>query len=742
MTNSCEGFMDRRHFLKLTGGSAAAMLLSEGCLSVAAGEAAPPGARPRPNLLWISCEDTGCELGCYGDAYARTPYLDELASQGVRYTNAFANAGVCAPARSCIITGMYPTTIGTHQMRCKGVPPVYVKAFSEYLRAAGYYCTNNQKTDYQFDSPPSAWDECHGEAHYANRGPGQPFFAVFNITISHESKIRDREKWMMDRLARIKRHDPAKAPVPPYHPDTPVARRDWAQYYDIVTLMDTEAGEILKKLEKDGLAEDTIIWFWGDHGAGMPRSKRWVYDSGIHVPLIIRVPEKYQKLVMPDNPAGPKPGGTCEQLVSFVDFAPTMLSLADVKIPEYMQGKAFLGEQKNEARQYIFAHRDRMDERYDIIRAVRDKRYKYIRNYMPYVTRGQYIEYMDQMPTMGEMRRLYAAGELKGAQLQYFEPTKPIEELYDISRDPHEVNNLADDPHYSDVLQRMRRTHDDWMKETGDVGLIPEPEFDEMKRPGGKWEKTDKPVFMSTPGKKGHITIACATAGASLLYRTEGSKQWKLYTNPVKLETPDKIEAKACRIGFEDSDVASFKSGDAFGTPAEKELRPHWRETLANSDLLERLWEIKQLDYSFGYAQDRKGKAAKRQYLRSLDEKNASARYWAVVGLHWRSGTAEEIERAKTAIGRLLDDRSPAVRVAAAEALCNWGQQNKALPVLVELLRDRSGSVRLLAANALGAIGEKAKPASADIKSSLDDSNGDVVKVTRRTLELLKARSE
>ena len=234
-------------------------------------------------------------------------------------------------------------------MRCKGVPPAYVKCFSEYLRAAGYYCTNNVKTDYQFDPPLTAWDQNSRKAHWRNRAEGQPFFAVFNFTVTHESQIRNKSEKFQERLATLEpheKHDPDKAALPPYYPDTPVVRKDWAQYYDIITLMDKRFADILKQLEEDGLADDTIVWFWGDHGRGLPRAKRWIYDSGIRIPLIIRIPEKFRKLAMQGNHRAAGPGGVNDGLIAFIDFAPAMLSLAGVKIPDYIQGRAFLGRQK------------------------------------------------------------------------------------------------------------------------------------------------------------------------------------------------------------------------------------------------------------------------------------------------------------------------------------------------------------------------------------------------------------
>ena len=369
MTNPIVSQSSRRQFIRATGLAAAGGVFAK-----------PPawaqGAK-RPNILWISCEDTSPDLGCYGDEYATTPNLDRFATEGARYTRCFSISGVCAPSRSSIITGMYQTTIGTMHMRTRAVPSPEVKCFTEYLRAAGYYCTNNSKTDYQFEPPFTAWDESSTKAHWRNRAKDQPFFAVMNLTVSHESSIRmpeSRRRRGGDRVPPEMRHDPGKAKVPPYYPDTPVTRRDWATYYDTVTAMDMQVADILKELEDDGLADDTIVFFWGDHGRGLPRAKRWIYDSGIHVPLIVRWPGRIE------------PGSVVEDLVSFVDFGPPVLSLAAVDVPSHMQGQPFLGDQKAAPREYIYASRDRMDEAYDLIRAVRDKRYKYIRNYMPEVT--------------------------------------------------------------------------------------------------------------------------------------------------------------------------------------------------------------------------------------------------------------------------------------------------------------------------------------------------------------------
>lgn len=431
----------------------------------------------RPNILWISCEDTSPCLGCYGDPNAITPTLDRLAAEGVRYTNAYAVAGVCAPSRSGIITGMYPTTLGTHHMRCEAKLPEHVKCFPEYLREAGYYCTNNVKTDYNFPPPASAWDESSQSAHWRNRPHGRPFFAVFNITTTHESRIRAGDQEYARLTARLKpaeRRDPARMRIPPFHPDTPAVRRDWARFYELVTAMDYQAAGLLAELEKDGLADDTIVFFWGDHGTGLPRAKRWLYDSGTGVPLIVRIPEKFRGGQV-------RPGSVNHELVSLIDLAPTVLNLAGVTIPEHMQGRAFLGPNLTPPREYIYGSRDRMDERYDIIRSVRDRRYRYIRNYEPYKPYYQYMNTPEGGPTMQELRRLHKLGHLPPAAAQFMAGRKPPEELYDLEADPHEVRNLAGSPRRRHVLERMRAAHRKWALETRDLGLLPEPDIAERE---------------------------------------------------------------------------------------------------------------------------------------------------------------------------------------------------------------------------------------------------------------------
>lgn len=422
----------------------------------------PPALRP--NILWITSEDNGPELGCYGDEFAISPNIDALAAKGMIYNHCWSNAPVCAPARTTIISGLFPTSLGGQHMRSQVKLPPIAKLYPQYFRELGYYCTNCSKEDYNVYKPEDLWDDSSRKAHWRNRNPGQPFFAVFNFTISHESKLRTRPHNAV--------HDANKVKVPPYHPDTPEVRQDWAQYYDRVTEMDLEVGRILEQLKQDGLEEKTIVFYYGDHGSGMPRGKRWLYQSGLRVPLIVHVPQRYQKLVDNQYEAGTR----SDRLVSFVDLMPTVLSLVGVQPPEYLQGKAFLGPYATQSPEYIYGFRDRMDERYDMSRAIRDQRYLYIRNFKPQRPQGAYLDYMFKTPTTRIWKQMFDAGELDDAQSFFWKP-KPSEELYDLEADPYQVRNLADSAEHSEDLNRLRNAVRDWMLRVGDVGLLPEGEM-------------------------------------------------------------------------------------------------------------------------------------------------------------------------------------------------------------------------------------------------------------------------
>jgi arylsulfatase A-like enzyme len=423
-------------------------------------------ANARPNILWITSEDNGPELGCYGDEYATTPHIDALAKRSLLYQTCWSNAPVCAPARTTIITGVYPPSTGSQHMRSNVPMASMMKMYPQILREAGYYCTNASKEDYNLIKNGEVWDESSRKAHWKNRKEGQPFFAIFNHTISHESQIRNK---MADEN-RI--HDPAKVRVRAYHPDTPEVRKDWAQYYDRLTMMDAKVGENLKELEEAGLSDDTIIFYYGDHGSGMPRSKRWPYNSGEHVPLIVHIPEKFKHL----RPEEYETGGESDRLTSFVDLAPTTLSLIGQKPPKWMQGHAFAGKYDAGPQPYIYGYRGRMDERYDMVRSVRDQRYVYIRNYMPHKIYGQYIQYMFQTPTTRVWKEMFDAGKLNAAQSRFWQK-KPAEELYDLESDPDEVVNLANSKEHQAIKNRLVRAQRGLALKIRDLGFLPEGEI-------------------------------------------------------------------------------------------------------------------------------------------------------------------------------------------------------------------------------------------------------------------------
>ncbi|THF74015.1 sulfatase-like hydrolase/transferase [Cohnella fermenti] len=536
----------------------------------------------KPNILWISLEDTSPRFGCYGDSLARTPQIDKLAEEGRRYQRAFATAAVCSPSRSSIITGMYPTAIGAHHMRTEhtnpytpelptpyyAVPPPYVKTFTEYLRAEGYYCTNNFKTDYQFPSPLTAWDEDGPSAHWRHRDPGQPFFAVFNHILTHESGMWGnmiRKRVHNDDASEVARvTDPNLVQVPRYLPDTPRARESLAKHYDLIEEADGFVGQILHQLEEEGLADDTIVFLWSDHGEGLPRAKRWPYDAGIRVPLIVRWPG-----VIPA-------GQVSEDPVSLIDLGPTALSVAGAVLPYHLQGQPFLGKAAK-TRQYVYATRDRYDEAYDMIRAVRDRRFKYIRNYYPEQPYLQWIKFSHHHPMFQELWRLELSGELTDELRLLLQEKRPAEELYDCDNDPDEVRNLADDPDYRGELERLRSALDAWRDRYDVWGDVPEEQMVRRMWPDGVQPRTAAPIFVpinrSTPGiepsaggtytEPTAVMLHSATQGASIAYTTEEGPEahWKLYTGPLRV-TADltSIRAKAVRIGYKDSEesFASF----------------------------------------------------------------------------------------------------------------------------------------------------------------------------------------
>ena len=593
-------------------------------------------AKSLPNILWLSAEDISTHLGCYGDPHAITPNLDQLASEGVRYTHAFTSAGVCAPCRSSIITGMYQNTIGSHHMRCNTTLPDWVKPFPILLREAGYYCTNNSKTDYQFTVPSSKeiWNEKGGKAGWHDTPSGQPFFSVFNFTGCHESGIASESKYksVTKVLSENQRQDASElTTLPPYYPDTPVSREDWKRNYELITALDHWVGSHLEKLEEAGLRENTIVMFWSDHGVGLPRAKRWLYDSGTRVPFIVRIPERFRV-----NGQG-TPGSVSHRIINSPDFGVTVLNLAGVSIPEKLHGQPFLGKDLPPARKYAYGARDRMDERYDIIRAVRNHRYRYIKNFEPTKPYYQYMNTPEKGATMREIRRVGEAGQLPQAASLFFTDHKPAEELYDLDSDPHEINNLAANPQFNQIKSELQSALITWQQETGDMGLIPESELERL--------------------------------------RTQHTSTYEIL--PRNAAALTKITQTA---------------QDASRGPG----------------AFDALHEQSNADSSF-------------------------VRYWVATGF---GNFARDMKAKETRVcTKLLEDPTPAVRIAAARALCRAGKSPAGIAMLTRELASDNQWARLEAAIVLDELDEKGRPALKALQAALENQpNKYIVRVANRAV--------
>jgi len=463
--------MKRRDFLKSVGCGMAATLLP-GCQAETARKQV--ASSPRPNILWLISEDTSPDLACYGNPLVKTPQLDKLASEGALFRNAFVTGPVCSASRSGFMTGMYQTSVGVHNHRSHRQDgytlPDPVEVITQYFRRAGYYTCNSAgltykklgKTDWNFTPRANAFQG----SDWTGRQPGQPFFAQMNFSLTHRTFQRDKRNPI----------DPATVELPPYYPDHPITRRDWANYLESLQMLDTQIGVALTWLEKEGLADNTIVMYFGDHGRPHVRGKQWLYEGGIRIPMIVRWPGHIE------------PGTVVDDLVSSVDFAPTFLSLAGITPPEHLQGHPFLGPEK-ETRACVFAARDRCDETVDRIRCVRSRRYKYIRNYYPNRPYTQFNAYKKlQYPVLTLMQILHRQGRLTPEQSLFMASTRPREELYDLEHDPFEVHNVASDAEYASVLKDHSNKLDEWIKATKDQGETPEaPEViayweDEMVR--------------------------------------------------------------------------------------------------------------------------------------------------------------------------------------------------------------------------------------------------------------------
>ena len=514
----------------------------------------------RLNIVWLVAEDLSAIIPPFGDMTVMTPNLSRLAAEGIRFTQVYSTSGVCAPSRAAIATGMYQNRIGAQHMRTtnignfgvegltayEAVPPAHVKMHSQYFREAGYYTSNNAKEDYQFQKSLVAWDDSSDSAHWRNRNEDQPFFSVFNFGITHESQVwRQSDKPLLIPSA-------LDVPIPPYLQDTDISRGNIRQVYSNVVAMDRQVGEILTQLEEDGLLDSTVIFWYTDHGGPLPRQKRLLYDSGIHVPLIIRFPD------------GVRAGDIDDQLVSFVDFKSTALSLAGIEPPQYVDGRAFLGDYVNTPnRRYIHAAADRFDSEYDMIRAVRDARFKYLRNFNPEKPYYLPLAYREQMPIMQELMKLRDNEQLNEAQAQWFRASKDEEELFDTLYDPHELVNLAKDPIHAEKLFELRNELDEWVRLVDDKGLMSEGDLIVSMWPGGIQPITSTPVATKRRNNL-EITLRSGTDGASIGYQIleEGesvNEAWTIYKEPVTINNTQRLAAVAHRLGFAPSEIITIR---------------------------------------------------------------------------------------------------------------------------------------------------------------------------------------
>lgn len=456
--------MERRDFIRNV--TAGALALPTGATGLGAAEA---DRASRPNVLWICVEDMSANMSCYGETTIETPNIDRLAAEGARFTRAFITCPVCSPSRSAMVTGMYQTTIGAHNHRSsrdevKIHLPAHIRLIPDYFRQAGYYVSNGRlwgeepsdskwgKTDYNFVFEN---DAVYDAPEWSGRDPEQPFFAQLQL------------RGGKNRGARVPTPvDPAEVELPPYYPDHPVLREDWARYLNSVIQTDIEVGRIMGRLEQEGIVDNTVVFFWTDHGISHVRDKQFLYEGGVHIPLIVRGP-------------GVRAGAVRNDLVEQIDIAAASLRLAGLPVPRHMQGRPLFGR-GYEPRRYVFAARDRCDETVDRIRCVRTRRYKYIRNFCPERSHAQHNQYKDHKAIMITMRELYAQGKLDEHQARPFLPTRPVEELYDLRADPYELYNLADSPEHFGTLKRLRERLEKWMDETQDLGAIPEPAIAEL----------------------------------------------------------------------------------------------------------------------------------------------------------------------------------------------------------------------------------------------------------------------
>lgn len=506
-----------------------------------------------PNILMVVCEDISPYLGCYGDRVAHTPNLDRFALQGIKHDNMFTSVGVSAPSRYSLITGRYSSEDGANFMRVNFfdkdvnvIPPAGVKCYTEYLRQAGYYCTNNAKTDYQFATPLSAWDEQGNKAHWKNAAEGQPFFSIVNLNVTHESYIwKNTEKPLLV--------SPDSIVVPPYFPDNAIVRHDMAVMYSNIQKMDAQFQALLNELEKSGKADNTIVIFYSDNGGPLPRGKREILDSGTRVPFMIRFPDSNNASLVDSN------------LNMFVDIPATVLSLAGIKPPSYMHGQAMYGKYKTKSpRKFVFGATDRFDEQVEKRASIRDNRYLYVKNYMPEKSNYKPNEFRLQMPMMQNMVQLYEDKSLDEVQSQWFMSPAFEEELYDCQNDPHQINNLAYNKKYNNLLEKMRKSFDkEWIQKYNPFWVkSEEQDFINKAWIEGKQPKTELPIYKIEDNR---LILMNDLKNISISYQINGQGDkkghWFLYKEGgVLLNSNDTITIIANRIGYLPSDLVTIKN--------------------------------------------------------------------------------------------------------------------------------------------------------------------------------------
>jgi N-sulfoglucosamine sulfohydrolase len=676
--------------------------------------------RPRPNILWITCEDVSRNFGCYGDESVKTPNIDAFAATGVVYHKAFAHAAMPTTNRSGIVTGEYPTSTGAHHTPTRTLAPKHLRCFTELLRATGYHCTNRHAAHYGLGpmefrkelprsswSPYAAWDfSGNKQATWRSRQqPGQPFFAI----MGHRS------------TASADTQNHSQVAVPPYLPNTPGIRKAVATNYAHIEAFDAHVGRVLAQLKQDGLADNTIVWIYSTSGRDLFREKRWLYNAGTGIPFILRVPSKYQTLVFGDTSKQSPPGSSSNELVSTIDFARTTLSLAHESAPTWMRGRAFLGRERAKAPRYVFAARDRIDEANDCLRSVRDGRFLYIRNHMPEALYSQPCASQDATAGMQELRRLQANDKLPSKVARFFSH-KNLEELYDTDSDPYQLHNLVKDPVYRGSLTAMREAQIEWSLATHDIGLIPEAQFNRFKIQKFGVIQCSMPMFRLATDDRGQtaVQIACPTANSAVIYQINdrgaaGPIHWNLYTEPVTLGQGQTVSAYGVGIGNTRSMIARFRIGDPQATEAKMELEyraPHWTQNLGRSTTLKDLQDLKRVDFM--------GTSGFASFQKACSSKSSDLRYWALRAIRRLAKTPSQLEAVNKEYARALKSSSDAIKRTGVPFLIGSKQHRPAaLAAVNSMLLSPSEHVAFAGLQALADVGKQATPLRPSVEKML-----------------------